>query len=389
MSRLAGNLLVLVAGLLGGVLLLEIVLRVAGLNPAETTLDPTIGYRFIPHARYRHTQEGFSTGRFNGHGWRDAEHAYAKPPNTTRILFLGDSYVSAFQVPLDSAFYRRLERGLTARARPGRRFEVVALGADGNSTAVEYLTYLHWGVRYDPDVVAVLFILNDQADNWRPAALDKARPFFLEEGDSLRLDDSFAGPKGARRSDPLRWLKSHSVLAATVRRAITALHPPVRPPVAPGTPVEDGYYRTWNFDRRLPADSIPAFRVTEKILARFARDVALDGRRFVLVVAGFANQEDRRFLAEDSRNPDFDPEKPLRWLQSVGARHGFDVLTLTPAFRAASIRLDRPLWFGTHGHYGHWNSDGHAVAAAALEDYFAHALPGLDSAAAGPAGAGR
>ena len=389
MKRIAGNLLALVLGLIGGVLLLELVLRIAGLNAAETVLDPTIGYRFVPHARYRHTQEGFSTGRFNSHGWRDAEHVYARPANTTRILVLGDSYVSAFQVPLDSTFYRRLERGLAARAAPGRRFEVIALGADGNSTAVEYLTYQHWGARYDPEVVAVLFILNDQADNWRPAALDKARPFFVEEGDSLRLDDSFLGPPGARRTDPLRWLKSHSVLAATVRRAITALRPPVRPPVDPTAPKEDGYYRAWNFDSRLPADSIPAFRVTEKILARFAREVARDGRRFVLVVAGFANQEDRRLLAEDSRNPDFDPEKPLRWLQTVGARHGFEVLTLTPSFRAASIRLDRPLWFGTHGHYGHWNSDGHAIAAQALEDYFARTLPGLDSAAGRPAAAGR
>ena len=404
MKRLAGNLVAALAGLLGGALLLEIVLRIAGLNPAETVPDPTIGYRFVPHARYRHTQEGFSTGRFNSQGWRDVEHAEAKPANTTRILVLGDSYVSAFQVPLDSTFYRRLERGLAARppagahaagSTPGaavaapRRIEVVALGADGNSTAVEYLTYRHWGARYDPDVVAVLFILNDQADNWRPTALDKARPFFVEDGDSLRLDDSFSTAAGARRADPLRWLKSRSVLVATVRRALAALRPPVRPPVDPGAPVEDGYYRAWNFDARLPADSIPAFRVTEKILARFAGEVARDGRRFVLVVAGFANQEDRALLAEDSRNPNFDPEKPLRWLESVGERNGFEVLTLTPAFRAASVRLGRPLWFGTHGHYGHWNSDGHAVAAQALEEYFARTLPGTDSAAARPGAARR
>jgi hypothetical protein len=396
MNRLAGNLIALTAGLIGGALLLEIALRIVGLTAAETQPDPVIGYRFVPGARYRHTQEGFSTGRFNSHGWRDVEHAEARPANTTRILVLGDSYVSAFQVPLDSTFYRRLERGLAGRAAAGtqagaarRRIEVIALGQDGNSTAVEYLTYRHWGARYDPDVVAVLFILNDQADNWRPTALDKARPFFVEDGDSLRLDNSFAAAANARRADPLRWLKSRSVLVTTVRRALAALRPPVRPPVDPGAPVEDGYYRAWNFDARLPTDSIPAFRVTEKILARFARDVARDGRRFVLVVAGFANQEDRALLAEDSRNPDFDPEKPLRWLASVGERNGFEVLALTPAFRAASLRLGRPLWFGTHGHYGHWNSDGHAIAARALEDYFERTLPGMDSAAVRPAETGR
>jgi hypothetical protein len=380
MNRMAGNLLALVAGLIGSLLLLEIVLRIAGFNAAETVPDPVIGYRFVPHARYRHAQEGASSGHFNADGWRDVEHALAKPPGTTRIEIVGDSYVSAFQVPLDSAFYRRLERSFQRRATPGHRFEVIALGQDGNGTAAEYLTYRHWGARYDPDVVALLFVLNDQADNWRPTALDKARPFFVEEGDSLKLDDSFAGPANTRRADPLRWLKSHSVLNATLHRALMALHPPVRPSDPTGQP-PDGYYRVWNFDARLPADSIEAFRVTEKILARFAADVARDGRRFVLVVVGFANQEDRRLLAEDSRDPNFDAEKPQRWLAGVGERHGFDVLALTPAFREASLRLDRPLWFGTHGHYGHWNRDGHAVAAQVLEDYFARILPGLDSSA--------
>ena len=221
--RLAGNLLAMVAGLVGGVLLLELALRIAGFNAYETVPDPVVGYRFVPKARYKHTQEGFSQGRFNSHGWRDVEHAEAKPPGNTRIEILGDAYVSAFQVPLDSTFFRRLERGLNERAPAGRRFEVVALGADGNSTAVEYLTYRNWGAPYDPDVVAVLFTLNDQADNWRPTALDKARPFFVESGDSVRLDASVAGPPEARRPDRLRWLKSRSVLLATVRRSLAAL----------------------------------------------------------------------------------------------------------------------------------------------------------------------
>ena len=114
--------------------------------------------------------------------------------------------------------------------------------------------------------------------------------------------------------------------------------------------------------------------MTEKILARFAREVQRDGRRFVLVVAGFANQEDHGLLAEDSRSPHFDPEKTLHWLEAVGARHGFEVLTLTPGFREASVRLNRPLWFGRHRHYGHWNSDGHAVAAHILEEHFSRTL---------------
>ena len=38
----------------------------------------------------------------------------------------------------------------------------------------------------------------------------------------------------------------------------------------------DGYYRDWNFDARLPTDSIPASSLTEKILGRFADEARRD-----------------------------------------------------------------------------------------------------------------
>jgi len=374
-----GNLLALSAGLVGGLLALELSLRLAGYGSATTVPDPVIGFRHIAHARYRWTGEGGSVGRFNGAGWRDVEHAEARLAGTTRILVLGDSYVAAFQVPLDSAFSRRLERALNARARPGHRFEVIALGQNGNGTAVEYLTYKNWGVRYDPDVVAVLFIPNDQADNWKPVALDQARPFFVEEGDSLRLDRSFAAATSARGWEGWVWLKSHSAAWTQVRRAMDTLRTRQRPPRRPTGEVEDGYYRAWNFDARLPADSIPAFRLTGRILERFARHVASDGRRFVVFAAGFPQQEDPALLAENRAAPFFDSDKTPRWLLSVGARHGFDVVPLSPAFRSAMETLGRPLWFRNPAGYGHWNSSGHAVAAGAMAEYFARALPGLDA----------
>lgn len=387
----------MIAGLAIGVLLLEGVLRLAGFTPNYIAADPTIGYRFFPHARYRWIAEGRSSGRINGDGWRDVEHAMPKPAGTTRILMLGDSFTAAFQVPLDSTFHRRLERGLNARAPAGRRYEVIAMGEDGNGTTTEYLTYRAWGARYDPDVVAVLFILNDAADNWQPVALDQARPFFVADGDSLRLDRSFADTPGYRKYERWRWIKAHSVLWGLAHRALgvwqnrahapatgTAAATAAHEPALPTTPAADGYYRDWNFDARIPADSIPAFRLTAQILGRFAGDVRRDGRRFVVFAAGFAFQEDRRLLAESRRDPNFDPEKTTRWLASVGARYGFEVVPLSPAFRAASIALDRPLWFGAYGRYGHWNATGHAVAARAMEDYFAHAADSTRSAAGVP-----
>lgn len=387
MKRWVGNLVALGVGLVGGLLVLELALRLAGFGPASSTLDPLIGHRYIPHARYHWTGEGSSSGRFNAAGWRDVEHAELKPAGTTRILILGDSYVAAFQVPLDSTFFRRLERELNARARPGHRFEVIALGQNATGTTVEYLTYARWGVRYDPDVVAVLFVPNDPADDWKPVALNQSRPFYYEDGDSLRLDRSFAPLGGARAWESWIWLKSHSAAWTQVRRALSSLRDRRRPPSRPNGEIELGYYLKWNYDARLPADSIPALRLTGRILERFGRHVADDGHRFVLFVAGFPQQEDRALLAENRTNPSFDPDKTPRWLLSVGARTGFDVVSLSPDFRSASERLGRPLWFRNPAGYGHWNSTGHEVAAGAMLEYFTRTLTGFD-ASRGRAGPG-
>jgi hypothetical protein len=119
MNRMAGNLLALVAGLIGSLLLLEIVLRIAGFNAAETVPDPVIGYRFVPHARYRHAQEGASSGHFNADGWRDVEHALAKPPGTTRIEIVGDSYVSRSRCRSTAPSTAGSSAASSAAPRPG------------------------------------------------------------------------------------------------------------------------------------------------------------------------------------------------------------------------------------------------------------------------------
>jgi len=369
LKSLAANLLSLAFGLLFGILISEVVVRIAGFAPFNSEPDATIGYRHRPHAKFRFSGEGGSQGRFNAHGWRDVEHAIDKPAGTTRILFVGDSYTAAFQVALDSTYFRRLERMLNANAPAGHRYEVIAMGQDGNSTTAEYLTWRTWGAQFHPDVVALLFIPNDMADNWRPLAFEQARPFFVEEGDSLRLDRSFADDPAFRRGTSFQWLKTHSALWPLVRKAYANARGLGRPTSPQMLAAEGGYYRTWNYDARVTPDTIAAFRLTRRILERFAREVHADGSRFVVFAAGFAPAEDFRLLADARADSTFDPDKTPRWLAGVGAAAGFDVVPLSPRFRAASDSLRRPLWFGPHGRYGHWNETGHQVAATAMNDW--------------------
>lgn len=370
MKKLAANLFMLAFGLLLGVGCAEIGVRLAGFAPFNSRPDPVIGYRHRPHAKFRFTGEGASSGRFNAHGWRDVEHRTEKPPGVTRILFVGDSYTAAFQVALDSTYFRRLERALNHDAPAGRKFEVIAMGQNGNSTTADYLTWRTWGAKFGADFVALLFIPNDMADNWKPLALEQQRPFFMLDGDSLRLDRSFLEDPTFRRGERFEWLKTHSALWPLVRRAITNARGLGHPNTAQMQAAGDGYYRAWNYDTRVTADTIAAFTLTRRILARFAHEVEDDGSRFVVFAAGFAPAEDARLLADARADSTFDPDKTPRWLAACGAADGYTVVPLSPAFRAASDSLGRPLWFGPHGRYGHWNETGHQVAAGVMESWF-------------------
>jgi hypothetical protein len=131
----------------------------------------------------------------------------------------------------------------------------------------------------------------------------------------------------------------------------------------------------WNFARTPPADSIPAFRLTARILTRFADDVRRDGRRFVLIAQAAPEIADQETMAWYTSHSLVDLDKTDRWLTGIGARDAFDVVTLAPGFRVASGDRSRRLWIGEPRKYGHWNAAGHALAADILTDYFLKTLP--------------
>ena len=239
---------------------------------------------------------------------------------------------------------------------------------------------------YDPDVVAVLFVLNDWADNSAGMWQGLQRPYFVEDGDSLRLDTTFVDTPAFRSTERASTWKQTSSLLTLVARLRGEMQARLRPDSAEaGLTGERGWYYVWNFDVSPPADSIPAFRLTARILERFAREVQRDGRRFVVFVSGASEIEDRELLARREHDPSFDPDKAPRWLAAMGARDGYEVVLLLPDFRAASAAGGR-LWHGTVEGYGHWNSAGHAVAAEAMRRYFESRPTGLEGGAPTEAG---
>ena len=120
----------------------------------------------------------------NSLGHRDPdEYDKAPPPDTTRILFLGDSFCWGFGVGDNEVVTEVLEDSLRAS---GYRCEVLNSGVVGWSTDQEYLYLLHCGAELSPDIVILVFYLNN--DVFHNAVSQHGDPMFAQKPLFLNLD---------------------------------------------------------------------------------------------------------------------------------------------------------------------------------------------------------
>lgn len=129
----------------------ELVLRNALTDTPRTSVHPVLG-RIYDQGRYLHGTEGFSRTTINSLGLRGAEPS-SKGDLEFRILALGDSHTTAFQVADGETYCDVLEAALTRRMR--RPVRVINAGRSGASPAA----YIHLGQYYraslQPDLVIV------------------------------------------------------------------------------------------------------------------------------------------------------------------------------------------------------------------------------------------
>src|SRR5882762_5002238 len=157
--NLKKKLLLVMFGLLFGLFMSEIFLRVIGYSyPLFYTTDSDRGFALQPGVEGHYQREGESYVRINSDGLRDREHAKAKPAGTVRIAVLGDSFSEAMHVPMEQTFWSRLERKLQeGNAFPGKKVEVINFGVSGYGTAQELMTLRQKVWDYSPDIVMLTF----------------------------------------------------------------------------------------------------------------------------------------------------------------------------------------------------------------------------------------
>lgn len=152
--------LLIIAGLAVALGLLEIGLRLWYPQSLYAVRYSYLGWSHVPGVQFTHageTREFVTRVRYNAQGLRDYDYPVEKPAGVQRVLVFGDSYGEALEVELEQTHAKLLERMLNGPAQAGGRVEVINFGVSAYDTAQEWWYFRNEGVRYDPDVVVVIW----------------------------------------------------------------------------------------------------------------------------------------------------------------------------------------------------------------------------------------
>ena len=188
--------------------------------------DALLGFGGRPHLDIAWTREMEGAERrvrTNRLGFHDHERAMAPAPGTRRILFLGDSFLEAYQVEIDKGFSQRLARILSRGGGP--RVEALNWGVHGYGLGSHFLNVRERVEAWRPDaVVLVLFLGNDLQDNYAPLAAASV-PRFEVVGDSLVY-------LPAPPYTPRFWLRDNVLARSATARLVWMYGVKTRPEIA-------------------------------------------------------------------------------------------------------------------------------------------------------------
>jgi hypothetical protein len=371
------NLLLAAFAVVIALILVELVLRTTHLFNARlswTQPDPEIAWCFTPGRAYRFLNENDHaiTGRINALGWRDRERDRTKRVDT-RVAVVGDSYVEAFQVELDSTFGAVAER--TLQARGARTWEFMSFGRSGMGSAEERIVLQRDVLPCAPDVVVLLFApINDIADAARATVGDAARPFYVaDERDSLVLDTSFKQARGYRVRALLNPLRQRSVLVSLVMERYRAARFE-RALRAAEREAASSPNQLTALESLMTSHPDPMFLASYALAKRIVRETAREcapHAAFVLMSVPVA-YEDADVAELRAREGTFDPDFFDRDLAAMADTAGFAFIPLTEAFAKRSREIRSRL------HWAHWNYAGHRLVGETLADTISALWPPPD-----------
>ncbi|MFS8070072.1 MAG: hypothetical protein ACMG6S_27220 [Byssovorax sp.] len=135
----------------------------SGADRIEITDDVLLRYRYRPGATVRVGPKRDVLMRVNDLGLLDQEHVIPKPRDVFRIVVLTGSIANDGAIPFEDRFFRRLEEQLAGAVPDGRKVETINVSCEGYNTAQEVRLLEKVGLRYEPDLVIVAYMLTSAA----------------------------------------------------------------------------------------------------------------------------------------------------------------------------------------------------------------------------------
>ena len=359
--------------------------------------DSLLGWRKIPNSEGWRIARDFKVfERINAKGLRGPDRPYEKPHNKYRVLLLGDSFTEGTTQNLEDLVSQLLERDLNKEGTDC--YEVINGGTGGYSTDQELLFFESEGVRYQPDLTVLLFVLNDVQYNNEPKYWRGFKPLFKLSDlglvltnvpvpppdpagtDSISPDSPEVSARGDAPTSRRRiqaWLADRSALYNVLRQAVNNhyyLHVAAiklglaeeRDRVVPGS------FRPWEVE--YTPQIRKAWRITEALIGRLRTATAAAGSNLLIfyvpespsVYPKIWEATKRKYGVDDEH---WDPSRDDRELARICTAFMIDCIFPTTRFRAEARDLSSEGHGLYHEHDGHWNVHGHRLAARILAEH--------------------
>jgi len=340
--------------------------------------DPLLGWRKRKNATATYKRREYTVEvRMNSEGLRDPERSVEPPPDTFRVLALGDSFIEGYTVDQKETVTQRLEARLN---QEGCRAEVISGGTAGYSTDQEYLFYVSDGARYRPSLVLLFFFWNDVIYVDRQDYFGTPKPAFEMGGGKLRIHRYPVKPRPpeaneAAETEDAPETEKGSVLLAMLRERLWVGAPEAHDALA--------RLGLWNpipkvaprlemlvYDHRDLAPVEDAWEKVGAILKALKAEVERRGSTLALVyIPGRHEIQESSWKATRQmyrlKDGDWRLTKVKDKVQGFGAALDIPVIDTGPALQAA----EEPFNSTYFAFDGHWNARGHQVAAGAVYDW--------------------
>lgn len=337
-----------------------------------------VGWRGIPNLTAVLNTDGQYKHQivWNSRGMHDGEHPLQPKDDVFRILMVGDSFVQASEVVETETSHQVLEDILNRHAPPNLKFEVISGGVLGWGPAQELMYLRSEGLKYQPDLILVLWVPANDLMNVLPeniftgSGVNCYAPYFARCNEQFDPSPWFSAPGITPTWNTCTVGKKTVMAFLNYLYTHSKLYQRLAPLLAQGEHkiTYSSGYAPWVRQEQPDKVLTYAYQLTADIYAQLAAEAAQNGAKTALAIVPFRQaifyQLDSRFRAglikEVPLLQNGDPSLPNRTFTRLMRQQNLPVLDLHPHFVAHYQNRGEPLHWSSNFH---WNIAGNRRAA--------------------------